>query len=229
MGYNVISPFRFTKLTELPTEPWIIACAEWMWRWALQGWTPYYINIMFKPLGGSADVVSQQMRRAIEDGFYPQFCKEFASHPTKPSQQERLAKLLLFRDRPGPKRRNKTPIREMQFNDNGLHINGAMMIPPAKKFRENPIQHIEGNQKRYCVQGIERIHVTVGTWDLHGMADYAGKTLKWDREASEHVLLLPDNRIKKPIKVMGPEDRAIRDIQARHNVSEEMARDMMGL
>lgn len=229
MGYNVISPFRVTKLTELSTEPWIRGCAHWMWHWGLQGWTPYYINFMFKPLAGSGDAVSQQMRQAIEEGFYPRFCTMFVRHPGKPSQKERLPKFWLFRDRPCFKQGNKTSVREMQFNDNGCHYNGPMMIPPVSRFHECPIQHIHSNRKKYAVRGIDRIHVKLGTWDLDGLADYAGKTLKWDRDASEHVILLPDDKVKKPVPAMSAEDRVIKDIQARHNVSKEVARDMMGL
>ena len=161
------------------------------------------------------------MRQAIEDGFYRQFCKRFASHPTKPAQQARLPKFWLFPDRPCFKNVRKTLIREMQFNSGGIHVNGIMMTAPVSRFRGNVMQLIE--EKCFCVQGIDRIHVMPTTYDLDRLADYAGKTLKWDHEAAEHVIILPDNRVKKPVRVLSPEERVVRDIQAQHNVSDEIA------
>ncbi len=219
-----VSSVRYTALNKLSNEPWITGCADWMWSWGLQGWKPYYVNFMFKPFAGNGDAVAQQMRTAIENGFYPVFCKRFASHPTKPSQQKKLPKLWLPHDRPVYKRSNKTSIREMQFNDEGGHYNGGMLLPPVSRFHENVVQHLEENRRIYAVEGIDRIHVTPATWDLDGLANYAGKTLNWDRSAEERILLLPDDRVKRPVVVLTSEERAIKDFQARHNVSEDIAR-----
>ena len=219
-----VSPVRYTKLNKLSNEPWIRGFADWMWEWGLQGWKPYYVNFMFEPLAGSGDAVVQQMRRAIEKGFYSEFCKRFASHPTKPSQQMKLPKFWLYHDRPVYKRSRKTTIREMQFNDEGGHYNGGMLLPPVSRFHENVIQHLEKNHWKYAVQGIDRIHVKAATWDLDRLADYAGKTLKWERSAEEHIIILPDDRVKKPVTALTPEERAIKDFQARHNFSGDIAR-----
>src|ERR1035441_4646285 len=169
---------RYSELDQLPTDPWIRGCADWMWKHGIDGWRPYYINIMFEPFPGNGVAVVEQMKRAICKGFYARFCTEFAHHPSRPSQQGKLPMLWLFPDRHVWKRFNKTPIREMQFNDNGLHFNGPLMIPPVSRFKECPIQHIHDNQRKYAVHGIDRIHVKYATFDLDRLADYAGKTIK---------------------------------------------------
>lgn len=215
---------RRSKVDINQTEnPWIIGCADWVWEQRLSGWDGYYMNFMFRPYPGKPQTIREQMVRAICKGFYSRFCTEFTHHPTKPSQQPRLPRLWLFPDRPAHKTENMTSIREMQFNDNGVHYNGPMMIPPASRFRECPIQHIHENQKKYAVLGLDRIHVKKIDWDSDRLIDYAGKTIKRDKEIRDDILILPSFIKRKSDVAMSAEDRAIRDVQAQYNVSQETA------
>jgi hypothetical protein len=208
-------------------NPWIKGCADWVWKQRLNGWGAYYLNIMFQPYPGKPQAGRDQMKRAICKGFYSRYCTEFAHHPTRPSQQNKLPILWLFPDRPIGNRKHKTSILELQFNDNGVHYNGPMMIPPVSRFKECPIQHIHGNQRKYAVHGIERIYVQKINWDSDRVLDYAGKTTKWDRELRDDIIILPDPGKRQRVPVMSVEERAMRDFQSRHNVSDEIAGQML--
>jgi hypothetical protein len=74
---------RYSELDQLPTDPWIRGCADWMWKHGIDGWGPYYINIVFEPFPGNGVAVVEQMKRAICKGFYARFCTEF-SHQSWP-------------------------------------------------------------------------------------------------------------------------------------------------
>ena len=219
---------RYSESEQVKEKPWIPGCAEWVWDYWSRGWKPYYVNIMFEPLPGNVEAVLQQMKRAICKVFYSRFCTEFAHHPGRPSQLWKLPRLWLFPDRPVPKK-EKISLRDVQFNDNGLHFNGPMLIPPFSNFEGCPIKHIHGNQRKYAVHGIDRIFVKEITWDIDGLADYICKTVRWDRASADHILILPETRNKPTAEKMGAEDRALRDIQSRHNVSEDIARQMLGV
>jgi hypothetical protein len=217
---------RYSELSQSQVNPWIKGCASWIWEYWAKGWKPYYVNVMFEPLPGGGRALVEQMHRAICKGFYARFCTEFAHHPSRPSQQGRLPMLWLFPDRPVGKH-EKISIRDVRFNDNGLHFNGPMMIPPISRFKECPIRHIHDNQGKYAVHGIDRIYVKEVTWDLEGLADYMGKTIKWNRASPDDILVLPEGRIKSIPEPMSPEDCAVKELQSRHYVSEEIARKMI--
>lgn len=221
---------RYSKMDlEKMDNPMIKGCADWMWEYGINGWRPYYLNIMFQPYPGHRQAVLDQMKRAICVGFYARLCTEFAHHPTKPSQQKKLPMLWLFPDRPVWKQQERTSIREMQFNENGLHFNGPIMIPPVSRFKECPIEHILGNQRKYAVQGIDRIHIKGATWDLDSLADYAGKTIKWDKELRDHVIILPDTDKGRPTMTLTVEERTLRDFQSQHNLSDETADQILNI
>jgi hypothetical protein len=149
------------KITStLISSSWIDGCTQWINDHASKGWDPYYINIMFHPLPGSLPTLISTMHHGIRKGFYSQFCTRFARDPRSVSGQQRIPRLWLAPDRPGPRRnRKKYGCDFLTRNDNGLHFNGPMLIPPKPRFRGCPIEHIEANQSKYARYGIERSHV----------------------------------------------------------------------
>ena len=75
-----------------------------MYEYVACGWQPYYMNFMFDALHGTLPAIVAQMHRAIEKGFYGQFCTRFTRNPTAESQRRKLPQLFLFPDLPGQKR-----------------------------------------------------------------------------------------------------------------------------
>jgi hypothetical protein len=132
---------------------------------------------------------------------------------------------MLFPDRPGLRTRRKKYSRDfLTRNDNGLHFNGPILLAPKSRFRQDPIEHIEANQSKYCRYGIERIHVKAVDY-IPGIADYSGKTVKWRRANPDDILILPLDASELPQKISAsiPEERAIKDIQSTLHVSDEVA------
>jgi hypothetical protein len=223
-------PVRYKESERFSENPWIVGCAEWMQEHLNEGWRLYYINIMFKPFSGNAEAVVAQMNRAICQGFYSRLCTEFSHHPTKPSQQMKLPMMWLFPDRHiwKKEKEKKSCIRDLQFNDNGVHFNGPMLVPLKSRFHECPVEHIHQNQRKYAVHGIDRIHVEHVNRTIEELADYMCKTIKWRRASTDNIIVLPEGRKTVIAKVWGPEERALKAYQSQHNVSDEIARQILG-
>jgi hypothetical protein len=193
-----------------------------------EGWDPYYINIMFHPLPGSLPTLISIMHRGIKKGFYSPFCTRFARRPRSTSGQQQIPRLWLISDRPVSKRSGKKYACDfLARNDNGLHFNGPMLIPPESRFRECPIEHIKANQSSCTRQGIERIHVKPVD-DIPGIVDYSFKTVKRGRADPYDILFLPVSPSELPQQSPSslPCDRSIKDIQAAYNVSDEVADEL---
>lgn len=177
---------------------WIPGCQEWIERHAASHWwSAYYVNIMFQPLSGPEQVVLAQMRRAIEK-FYGRFSTRFDRNPRAESSRLRIPQLLLFPDKPVWKR-EKTSVRDVSINAGGLHYNGPMMIPRYSRFHGCPIEHLEEKQESYARHGISRIHVKP-IHDASGIADYACKTIKWNRVDQDAILVLPRSCSELPAR-----------------------------
>jgi hypothetical protein len=166
------------------------------------------------------------MHHGIRKGFYSQFCTRFARDPKSVSGQQQIPRLWLIPDRPVAKRNGKKHGCDfLTRNDNGLHFNGPMLIPPKSRFRGCPIEHIEANQSKYARHGIERIHVKP-VYDIPEIVDYSFKTIKWGRADLDEILILPvsPNELPQPTSsCVSSLDRSIKDIQAAYNLSDEVA------
>jgi len=210
------------------TNCWIQGLPNWMHEGMSNGWRPYYVNFMFESLRGSTAGIIAQMHKAICDGFYSRFCTSFVRNPRSKSAQERMPRLLLFPDRPVWKH-EKHSLRELTINSGGLHFNGPMLIPPISRLRGSVITHMKENESRYCRRGICRIHVK-RIDNVSGVIDYAVKTLKWYRADSDDILILPKSPSELPGKATCSDlkTRTVKDIQAALNVSDEVAKGMIG-
>ncbi len=127
---------------DIETE--INGCVQWIREHRADGWIAYYTNFMFEPLQGNAAGILEQMKDAIHSEFYISFMTAFVRDPHRKREQEWLPRLRLYPDRPGPKSR-KT-LREISINDDGLHYNGFMLIPPTSRFAGDPVELIQEKQ-----------------------------------------------------------------------------------
>jgi hypothetical protein len=209
-------------------SPGARALMEWMEEGFCLGYQVYYLNFQFDQLPGPTNAVLQQMRTGIDRGFYGPFCRTCARHPRAPRDRHRLPETILYLDLPvfkGPTKGHGP--RNGNVND-GYHYNGPMRIPPTSLFNENLIEHVEANEVRYLRHGLSQIHVTVADRSLDQLADYATKTVKRGWVDPEDILVLPRSASegRSGGLVLGPRDRAIRDIQSSTNVSAELAEEM---
>ena len=210
-----------------PALPWIQGCTEWMENGVRDGGKLYYVNIMFEPMRVPRAELMPLMRKAI-DKFYGRFCTKFVRNGRSKTHQHELPRLWLFPDLPYFKP-DKEFVGENTINGDGLHFNGSLLIPTHSRFSECPIKYLERKQELYARHGIERIHIKEGYY-APGLARYAAKTIK-NRNADEADIIIFPRAVrelpaKKPV-AFDPQERLLKDIQSRCNVSDEIAREML--
>lgn len=214
---------------------WAEGCKQWIEEHRDSGWNAYYLNIMFNALRGTPDGILDQMKDAIHKEFYAPFMTRFVRDPHRKAEQERMPRLLLFPDLPVPKR-EKHSFRDITVNAGGLHFQGPMLLPPRSRFRECPIEHIDQHQRLYARRNIARIHIVPLDNRLERFASYTVKTIakadlcKSVAADESHILLLPKpiSEVRHGNCVLHPGQKAIKDIQSSLNVSDELARTIVG-
>lgn len=205
---------------------WIAATGEWVSDHVNDGrWEGYYVNIMFDALPADGDEMHRRMRRAIEK-FYGRFSTEFHQHPRSPGARHRIPRLFLFPDR--PVRKSGLSAKEIAINDGGVHYNGPMLIPTLSRFHGCLLSHLDDHQSLYARHGIRRIHAKKID-NAAGMADYAVKTLNWNRADEADIIVLPRtvSELDAVRAEMSPLARAIRDVESALNLSPEVARNLV--
>jgi hypothetical protein len=169
---------------------WEKGIVQWIEDAKNEGFEPFYINVMFKPLWGAGDRLVAEMHRAVRKGFYGRLCTQFVRDPKNPAKHYLLPRLKLWLDRPCYKGM-RVGIRELRFNDGGVHMNGFLLAPHQKRFEESFVDHITANQHRYSQKGIERIHVQAMDDNVEAAVKYTLKTVKNSRASLDDTLILP--------------------------------------
>ncbi|OSI74979.1 hypothetical protein BSZ21_05330 [Bradyrhizobium canariense] len=155
----------------------------------------YFVNFMFNRLPGNRKAKLQQMQREIER-FHSLLTRHIVRKPNSKGWRHLRPVLVLAPDLPVPKR-EKTSGKRTGANG-GLHINGALLVPPRRRQPKTPKakakrkqsrlrtsvkKHLRENEPIFVNQNLARIDLTRIE---HGtMADYMFKTVKnglaeWD-------------------------------------------------
>ncbi|HVV80431.1 MAG TPA: hypothetical protein VHD59_12580 [Pseudolabrys sp.] len=202
--------------------------SKWIKSLQRQGWIPFYVNFMFASLPGNRDTVVEMMKELIEKRFYAPLCKQFAHHPEKPSQWEKLPRGMLFADLPVPKRHRdaKMSIRDVKINHGGFHMNGVLMTPPVSRFRGKFIAHIRENHGRYTGGGLDRIHIKPLKNRPRRVSRYSTKTIARGGADLDDSMVLP-RALPSRTHPLTKNERVLRDLQSRFNVSTEVAQKIL--
>jgi hypothetical protein len=214
---------------------WGEGCQRWIDEHRAEGWTPYYVNFMFRALRGKPEIVLEQMKRSIHKEFYTPFMMRFVRDPHREAEQDRMPRMMLFPDLPVFKQ-DRASDRTTQMNAGGLHYNGAMLIPPVSRFFGCPVAFIDEHRHRYTQGKIARIHVKSVDHKTGRLSDYSVKTVmradkfKCSAADESHILMLPRalSEVRRKHVDLLPDQKAIRDIQAALNVSDDVAVSMTG-
>ena len=176
------------------------------------------------------------MERGVYNYFYPTLCKRFAQHPCRKSQEHLLPRAMLFFDLPVWKRkRTKTSGRTISQNG-GLHLNGVILIPAKSRLTEDFGTHINRRQGLYVDRtvndrslydrgGIERVYVRPIDLNHYNVIDYSFKTVKANKVDYDTTIILPrtHKEMRPNIPLIDTRARAIKDIQAATNISDDEA------
>jgi hypothetical protein len=205
------------------------AMAQWVQESLDYGYDVYYLNFMFAHLSGNKEAILDQMKNALETGFYPALCRQFSPHPAAPAERHRLPELWLCPDLPAPKRAKKSDLADMNINE-GLHYNGPLRIPPVSRKKMNLADELARHKRRYAVKGIDRIHVEPIDRDPSKISDYVQKTVKRGLCSDDRIVILPrsESEIRQQMKMhLTPGERMIKDLQARYNIAPQFAGELV--
>jgi hypothetical protein len=192
------------------------------------GWDGYLMTVMFRPIPGSVNTKIRQMHDGVST-IYGKLACRVVRKPTSPNWAYLLPQGVFFPDVPAYRQSRKT-LSDVSVND-GVHMHGIMFATATPRFTQPLDQHFLENERLYVKGNIHRIHVKPLTHKEEFVADYAGKAIKRKRFSTDDILILPKSlsevsKAETPLQEMTPQQRAIRDLQSRHNVSDEIALSM---
>jgi hypothetical protein len=213
--------------TVLPTEI-VEAYGAWFHKCINNTWDAYLMTVMFRHIPGSVDAKIRQMHDDVNK-VYSRLATRVVRKPASPNWAHFLPQGLFFPDVPAY-RQSRQGLRDVTVND-GLHMHGIMVVTTGGRLKQPLDQHFLENERLYVKGNIHRIHVKPLTHKEEFVADYAGKAIKRKRFSTDDILILPKSlsevsKAETPLQEMTPQQRAIRDLQSRHNVSDEIALSM---
>jgi hypothetical protein len=158
--------------------------------------------------------------------FYRKLITHVERDPRLNKNADKLPRGVFFPDVPAYKRR-KQGLRDVTVND-GLHMHGVLVIPEKSRLKISLDEHVLENYHKYRSHKMYRIDVGPTDARVVYTTDYAGKALKTPRFDQDDILILPKTtgELESGRRVAMFGARKIRDIQARYNVSDEVARNI---
>jgi hypothetical protein len=192
---------------------------------ANRGWDGFFMTIMFHHIPGPRGTKIRQMHEEIST-IYGKLANRVVRKPTSENWAHLLPKGVFFPDVPGY-RKTSEKLSDVSVND-GVHMHGIVFAIETPRFKQSLDQHFRENEQLYVNGNIHRIHVEPITDREKFVADYAGKAIKRKRFSNDDILILPKalselSKSNTLSQTMSREQRAVKDIQSRHNVSDEIA------
>jgi hypothetical protein len=158
--------------------------------------------------------------------FYRKLITHVEREPRLNKNADKLPRGVFFPDVPAHTRQ-KQRLRAVTVND-GLHMHGVVVIPKKSRLKVSLGEHVLENYEKYWSHKMYRIDVVPMDARIVYTTDYAGKALKTPRFDQDDILILPKTtgELGSGRRVAMFRARKIRNIQARYNVSDEVARYM---
>jgi hypothetical protein len=198
--------------------------SEWINEQIYEGWSVFYVNIMFLPLKGQQHIRDFQMRGMIEHKFYPELCGQLDRHPNRPGRHQFSPRIILFPDMPVFKY-DANRIVDSYLNG-GLHYNGFIAVSDRSRLQGNGfIRHFQRREKCYRRYGFERIVAVHCRPGENNVVDYSMKSIKHIKVDYDSAIILPRSyaeRFSRPCH-LNPVGKSLRDLQAATNLSDETA------
>ena len=210
--------------TALPKE--IVQAYGSMFRQLTEwGWDGYLVTVMFRPIPGSVDTKIRQMHEGVS-AVYGKLASRVVRKPTSKNWAYLLPQGVFFPDVPAY-RQSRKKLSDVSVND-GVHMHGIMFATTTPRFKQPLDQHFQENERLYVKGSIHRIHVKPLTHKEEFVVEYAGKAIKRKRFSNDDILILPKSlsevtKLQPSVQEMSPEERGIKEIRSRYNVSDEVA------
>ncbi len=167
--------------------------ALWAERLVADGWTPYLLSLMFRPIGGSAATVARVMTAEIER-VYATFVTRVVRRPAAPTSVGNMPVWFCSPDYPIYKR-VKASLLEVGIND-GLHWHASAFQPPISRLREPLVEHFEAHRTLYVRPEfpLDRIDVQQVRDRVGYVTGYGRKSIACGRVGGDATLILPRTR-----------------------------------
>ena len=183
------------------------------------------MTIMFRHIPGPVGTKIRQMHEEIST-VYGKLANRVVRKPTSVNWAHLLPKGVFFPDVPGY-RQSRQRLSDVSVND-GVHMHGILFTIETPRFKQPLDLHFRENEQLYVKGNIHRIHVEPITDREKFVVDYAGKAIKRKRFSNDDILIVPKalsevSKVAALTQKMSVQDRAIKEIQSRHNVSDEIA------
>ena len=195
---------------------------------ANRGWDGFFMTIMFRQIPGPVGTKIRQMHEEIST-IYGKLANRVVRKPTSENWAHLLPQGVFFPDAPAY-RQTRQSMSDVSVND-GVHMHGIVFAIETPRFKQPLDLHFRENDQLYVKGNIHRIHVEPITDRERFVVDYAGKAVKHRRFSNDDILIVPKalsevSKAPTPSQKMSSEERAIKEIQSRHNVSDEIALSM---
>jgi hypothetical protein len=199
----------------------------WVQEHINRGWDGYLFTFMFNQLRGTQDSQRAQMHAEIT-AVYRKLVTRVVRKPNSPKKLDLLPRGVFFPDRPVA-RKQQHRLRDVSVND-GFHMHGVLVSPSTSRLKVGLHQHFREHPSLYQTPKLYRIDVRPITHSPDHVTEYAGKALRSWQFTVDDVLILPESvgERARQAPLTSAEARRIRDIQSRFNVSDDVARAMLG-
>jgi hypothetical protein len=199
----------------------------WVQEHINRDWDGYLFTFMFNQLRGTQDSQRVQMHAEIT-AVYRKLVTRVVRKPNSPNNPDMLPRAVFFPDRPITKKQQHR-LRDVSVND-GLHMHGVLVSPNTSRLKVGLDEHFQEDAALYKTPKLHRIDIRPILHSPDHVTQYAGKALRSWQFTEDDMLILPESMRERARQapLTDAEARRIRDIQSRLNVSDDVARAMLG-
>jgi hypothetical protein len=180
-----VSPFHHryssSQLLEL-----IDGYSTWIKQYLGEGWKPFFLSFMFKPLSKGGRTV--QMTDEIER-VYSTLITRVVRNPRSPFQSHLSPILIVVPDFP-VRKRQKQPLSHISIND-GLHVHGILLMPPKSRLNRDLLSHFKEHEGLYVKNRLLRLDVKPIEYDVDYVVGYLFKSIKHRKVDFDDVIIYP--------------------------------------
>jgi hypothetical protein len=178
------SPFHHYSSSNL--SKLINEYSKWIKQYLDEGWRPFLLSFMFKPLCNGGKMV--QMNDEI-DRVYSTLITRVVRNPRSPFQSHLSPILIVVPDFP-VRKRQKQSLNNLSINC-GLHMHGILVMPPSSRLKQDVVSHFKEHEPLYVKNRLLRLDVEVIDSNLAYVVDYAFKSVKKHKVDFDDILIFP--------------------------------------
>jgi hypothetical protein len=160
--------------------------STWIKQYLDEGWRPFLLSFMFKPLCNGGKMV--QMNDEIER-VYSTLITRVVRNPRSPFQSHLSPILIVVPDLP-VRKRQKQPLNNLSINC-GLHMHGILVMPPSSRLKQDVVSHFKEHESLYVKNRLLRLDVKPIDSNLPRVVDYVFKAARTYKVTLDDIFIFP--------------------------------------